>query len=118
MRTAQRLSQQGAGQAVEQERRKEREKKISVKVRVARGEPQTAVAERLQRQSGRVVAEPRVVGIRGENRKREKQTSRGRQAVILPDGPEIQLTYKVEFGVKCCCKAFHVNSRYLDPEGI
>ena len=43
-----------AGQAVEQERRKEREKKISVKVRVTRGEPRTAVAERLQRQSGRV----------------------------------------------------------------
>ena len=87
-------------------------------MRVTRGEPRTAVAERLQRQSGRVVAEPGVPAKRGESRKREKQTSRGRQAVVLLVGPKIRLTYKVEFGVKCCCKAFYVNPRYLDPEGI
>ena len=67
------------------------------------------------RQSGRVVAEPRVAGKRGESRKREKQTSQGRQAVVLPVGPEIRILYKVEFGVKCCCKAFYENPRYLNP---
>jgi hypothetical protein len=42
------------GQAVEQERKKEREKKISVKERVMLGKQRTADAERLQRHSGRV----------------------------------------------------------------
>ena len=42
------------GQAVEQERRKEREKKISFKERVMLGKQRTADAERLQRHSGRV----------------------------------------------------------------
>ena len=55
MPTAQSLWQQGARQAVEQERRKETEKKISVKERGTIGKPLTAVAERLQRQSSRVV---------------------------------------------------------------
>ena len=69
-------------------------------------------------QSGRVVAEPRVAGKRRESRKSEKQTSWGRQAVVLLVGPKIRLTYRVEFGVKCCCKVFYVNPRYLDPEGV
>ena len=64
------------------------------------------------------MAEPRVAGKRRESRKREKQTSQGRQAVVLLVGPEIRITYEVEFGVKCCCQAFYANPRYLDPEGV
>ena len=54
---------------------KKEEKKISVKVRVTRCEPPTAVAERLQRQSGRLVAEPR-----GQSKEEKAGKGRSKQA--------------------------------------